>query len=150
MKILVSACLLGTPCRYDGRSVPCKEVLKLKTQHELIPFCPEEAGGLLTPRPAAERRGNRIVTKNGKDVTKEYALGAALAEKLAIKEGCTLAILKEKSPSCGCGKIYDGTFSKTLTDGDGVTAETLKNAGFCVVSETQLKDAAHLLGIDAD
>ncbi len=150
MKILVSACLLGTPCRYDGRSVPCKQVIELETQHELIPFCPEEAGGLSTPRVAAERKGNQVFTKNGKDVTKEYTLGAALAKNLAEKEGCTLAILKAKSPSCGCGKIYDGTFSKTLTDGDGVTTETLKNAGIRVVSETQLKDAARLLCIDAD
>lgn len=140
MKILVSACLLGKACRYDGRSVPCEQVIKLGEKYELIPFCPEEAGGLKTPRNAAERRGDRVVTEEGIDVTKEYVLGAKLACKEAKRQGCTVAILKEKSPSCGMGKIYDGTFLKRLTDGNGVTAELLKKAGIQVLGESQIAD----------
>lgn len=138
MKILVSACLLGKACRYDGRSVPCEQVIRLGEKVEFIPFCPEEAGGLKTPRNAAERKGDRVVTENGTDVTKEYHLGAKLACEEARHHGCTVAILKEKSPSCGLGKIYDGTFSKRLTDGDGVTAECLKKAGIKVLGESQI------------
>jgi len=138
MKILVSACLLGKACRYDGLSVPCEQVIKLGKKHELIPFCPEEAGGLKTPRNAAERQGDRVVTKDGTDVTKEYVLGAKLACEEAKRHGCTVAIFKERSPSCGCGTIYDGTFSKRLTDGDGVTAERLKEAGIKVLGESQV------------
>ena len=140
MKILVSACLLGKTCRYDGRSVPCEQVIKLGEKYELIPFCPEEAGGLKTPRNAAERQGNRVVTEEGIDVTKEYVLGAKLALEEANRYGCTVAILKEKSPSCGLGKIYDGTFSKRLTDGDGVAAKRLKEAGIKVLGESQIAD----------
>lgn len=140
MKILVSACLLGQACRYDGRSVPCEQVIKLGEKYELIPFCPEEAGGLKTPRNAAERKGDRVVTEEGIDVTKEYVLGAKLACEEAKCHGCTVAILKEKSPSCGMGKIYDGTFSKRLTDGDGVTAELLKKAGIQVLGESQIAE----------
>lgn len=140
MKILVSACLLGIACRYDGRSVPCEQVIRLREKFELIPFCPEEAGGLKTPRNAAERQGDRVVTENGTDVTKEYVLGADLALEEAKHHGCTVAILKEKSPSCGSGKIYDGTFSKLLTDGDGVTAQRLKEAGIKVLGESRISD----------
>ena len=139
MQILVSACLLGKACRYDGKSVPCRQVIALGEKHELISFCPEEAGGLKTPRKAAERRGDRVLTEDGTDVTREYCLGADLACKKANSHGCTVAILKERSPSCGCGKIYDGTFSDRLTDGDGVTTEALKRAGIKVLGESQIE-----------
>lgn len=139
MKILVSACLLGTPCRYDGKSVPCDRVINLKERFELIPFCPEVAGGLKTPRTAAERQGDSVVTSSGCDVTKEYKSGAEQALQIAKENGCTVAILKEKSPSCGKGKIYDGTFRKVLADGNGVTAQLLLEHGITVVGESEVE-----------
>ncbi len=137
-KILISACLLGERCRYDGASKPCKIAEKLKERFELILVCPEQAGGLPTPRPPAERRGARVVTKE-KDVTAEYEKGAYAALALAKAHGCKLAVLKEKSPSCGCGKIYDGTFSKTLIEGNGVTAELLLRNGIRVIGESEIE-----------
>ncbi len=137
-KILVSACLLGTPCRYDGKSKPVENVIKLSKRYELIPVCPEVAGGLHTPRVAAERVSCRVVTKDGKDVTAEYQKGAEFALELAKKHGCTVAVLKEKSPSCGKGKIYDGTHSKTLTDGNGTAAELLMQNGVQVFGESEI------------
>lgn len=139
MKILVSACLLGTPCRYDGRAVPNEDVIALGQAFELVPFCPEVTGGLSTPRTPAERRGNVVITKDGRDVTAEYVLGAEKALDLAKRHGCKTAVLKEKSPSCGCGKIYDGTFSGRLINGIGVTAQILKEAGIDVIGESEIK-----------
>ena len=137
-KILVSACLLGTPCRYDGKSKPNEHVIKLKRWFNLIPVCPEVAGGLHTPRVAAERVDDRVVTKDGKDVTTEYQKGANVALELAKKHGCAVAVLKEKSPSCGKGKIYDGTHSKTLTEGNGTAAELLMQNGIRVLGESEV------------
>lgn len=139
MKILVSACLLGTPCRYDGKSIPNEDVSALLKEHELIPICPEQLGGLLTPRTPAERCGDKVCARDGRDVTKEYINGAKEALRTAQKEGCNIAILKERSPSCGNGTIYDGTFSEKLTEGDGVTAELLKQAGIRVIGESEVK-----------
>ena len=133
-------CLLGEPCRYDGKSCPFEDAIKLKEKYELVPVCPEVLGGLSTPRSPAERVGDKVISKDGKDVTKEYILGAERALEIAKENGCTLAILKEKSPSCGCGKIYDGTHTKTLTDGDGVTAELLKKNGIKVIGESKIKE----------
>ena len=135
MRLLVSACLLGCPCRYDGAAKPCPAVLALAERHELVPVCPEQLGGLPTPRPPAERRGDRVVTRSG-DVT-EYRRGAAEAVRLARLLGCDGAVLKEKSPSCGRGAVYDGTFTRTLTAGDGVTAEALLAAGIPVYGESE-------------
>ena len=136
MRLLVSACLLGGPCRYDGAAKPCTAVLALAERHELVPVCPEQLGGLPTPRPPAERRGDRVVTQSG-DVTEQYRRGAAEAVRLAELLGCGGAVLKEKSPSCGRGAIYDGTFTRTLTAGDGVTAEALLAAGIPVYGESE-------------
>ena len=136
MRILVSACLLGCPCRYDGASRPHPEVLALAERHALVPVCPEQLGGLPTPRPPAERRGDRVVTQSG-DVTEQYRRGAAEAVRLARLLRCDGAVLKEKSPSCGRGAIYDGTFTRTLTSGDGVTAEALLAAGIPVYGESE-------------
>ena len=138
MRLLISACLLGCPCRYDGASKPCPAVLALAERHELVPVCPEQLGGLPTPRPPAERQGDRVVTQSG-DVTEQYRRGAAEAVGLARLLKCDGAVLKEKSPSCGCGRVYDGTFSGTLTDGDGVTAELLKENGIKVYGESELE-----------
>ena len=99
-------------------------------------MCPEQLGGLATPRQPAERQGDRVVTKEGTDVTEEYRRGAEETLKLARLFQCRAAILKERSPSCGSGRIYDGSFSSTLTDGDGTAAEALKAAGIPVAGET--------------
>ena len=139
MRLLVSACLLGCPCRYDGAAKPCPAVLALAEHHELVPVCPEQLGGLPTPRPPAERRGDRVVTQSG-DVTEQYRRGAAEAVRLARLLRCDGAVLKEKSPSCGRGAIYDGTFTRTLTSGDGVTAELLRHNGVAVYGESEIWD----------
>ena len=138
MTILVSACLLGCPCRYDGKSKPNDAVLALMEQHTLIPICPEQMGGLATPRVPAERRGDGVFTETGGDVTAQYRRGAEEALRLAKLYGCTHAILKERSPSCGSGQIYDGSFSRTLTSRDGVTAELLLSHGIRVITEEEI------------
>ncbi len=138
MTILVSACLLGCPCRYDGKNKPNAAVLSLRTEHTLIPVCPEQMGGLPTPRPPAERKGDGVFTENGTDVTAQYRRGAEEALRLAALYGCSCAILKERSPSCGSGEIYDGSFSRTLVAGDGVTAELLKRQGIAVHGESEV------------
>lgn len=141
MKILVSACLLGCPCRYDGQSKKHPEVEALRERgHILVPVCPEQLGGLPTPRPPAERqKDGRVVNRKGTDVTAQYQRGAELALKTAREQGCELAILKERSPSCGSGEIYDGTFSKKLVPGDGVTVQLLRQAGIQVLGESQVE-----------
>ena len=139
MRLLISACLLGTCCRYDGASKAHRLAAALAQRYELVPVCPEQLGGLSTPRKPSERRGERVVMNDGRDVTAEYRRGAEEALRLARLYGCTAAALKEKSPSCGCGRVYDGTFSGTLTDGDGVTAELLKENGIKVYGESELE-----------
>ena len=135
--ILVSKCLLGYPCRYDGKSVPCVDVMELKEKYNLIPVCPEELGGLPTPRISAEIMGGRVIRRDGADVTEEYILGAKIALTYAMENGCEMAILKSKSPSCGKGKIYDGTFTGTLTGGDGITARLLMSKGIDILDESE-------------
>lgn len=135
MNILVSACLLGVPCKYSGGDNGCPAVLALGQRHVLVPVCPEVYGGLPTPRPPAERQGDRVVTETGTDVTAQYQKGAQAAVLLAQLTGCEAAVLKKNSPSCGCGQIYDGTFTHTLTQGSGLTAEALQRAGIPVYSE---------------
>lgn len=138
--ILVSRCLLGEPCRYDGVSKPVKEIQELKEQgHTLIPVCPEVDGGLPVPRPPAEIQGDgRVINCEGTDVTAAYQAGACHALAMALRYGCTVAILKEKSPSCGNGVIYDGSFSGTLVSGQGVTARLLTRHGIRVLGEHTL------------
>ena len=140
MKVLISACLLGVACRYDGQSKAYGLVDELCRRHEVIPVCPEQLGGLPTPRTPAERKGERVVTKTGGDVTAQYRRGAEEVLRLARKLGCTVAVLKERSPSCGSGQIYDGSFTGTLTAGDGVTARLLREAGIRVIGESQLAE----------
>ena len=143
MKILVSACLLGVSCRYDGQSKAYPLVDELCRRHEIVPVCPEIMGGLPTPRVPAERQGARVVTKAGGDVTAQYRRGAEEVLRLAQKLGCTVAVLKERSPSCGSGHIYDGTFSGTLTDGWGVAAELLRRHGIRVLGESAIERFLH-------
>ena len=137
-KILVSACLLGIKCRYDGRSVPNERVKALAKKYCLIPVCPEIYGGLPTPRTPSERVGDRVMMLDGTDVTENYQRGASATEALASLQGVKIAVLKAKSPSCGKGKIYDGSFSGRLTDGDGVTAEYLTRVGVEVLTEDEI------------
>ena len=111
---------------------------ELCRRHEVVPVCPEQLGGLPTPRTPAERQGGRVVTKTGGDVTEQYLRGAAEAVRLAQLLGCSVAVLKERSPSCGSGAVYDGTFTGTLTDGFGTAAEALRTAGIRVLGESQL------------
>ena len=144
-KILVSACLLGRSCRYDGRSVPSEQVLRLSEKYELIPVCPEVDGGLPTPRIPSERVGDRVVNREGCDVSAEYKKGALYALELCRLHGIGLAVLKEKSPSCGSGLIYDGSFSGSLTEGNGVTTQLLKDNGIKVVGESRAKNLYHKL-----
>ena len=137
MRILISACLLGCRCRYDGAYRPQPWIAALAERHTLVPVCPEQLGGLSTPRPPAERCGVRVVTREGGDVTAQYRRGAEEALRLCRLLGCDTALLKERSPSCGSGAIYDGTFTGTVTAGDGVTAELLRKNGIPVYGETQ-------------
>ena len=139
-KALISACLLGVDCRYDGKNnkLPEEKLEKLMEEYELIPVCAEVYGGLTTPRVPSERRNGGVYSKMGTDVTEEFTRGAEAVLYLARLYGAELAILKENSPSCGSGTIYDGTFSGTLTEGDGVTAELLKNHGIAVIGEKKI------------
>ena len=137
-KLLVSACLLGAPCRYDGKSKPLAGIERLRETYELVPVCPEQEGGLPTPRTPSERRGEAVVMQDGTDVTAQYRRGAEAALKLCRREGCAVALLKERSPSCGSGSIYDGSFTHTLIPGDGVTAELLRQNGVRIYGESEL------------
>jgi uncharacterized protein YbbK (DUF523 family) len=135
--LLVSACLLGVPCTHDGTHNATRVVIALGEQRRLVPVCPETVGGLPTPRPAAERSrvDGRVRTEEGVDVTDAYERGAAHAVRLAAAVGAHAAVLKARSPSCGCHQIYDGTFTRTRVHGEGMTAEALRGAGVEVVSE---------------
>lgn len=140
LNILVSACLLGHPCRYDGtaRLHPSMEILS-QGRDILIPFCPEVAAGLPVPRLRAECRGDLVLTEALEDVTSLFELGAHKALELAMEYACPIAILKERSPSCGCGMIYDGNFQANLIPGMGVTARRLVQAGIFVLGESNLE-----------
>lgn len=138
--ILVSACLLGEPCRYDGKSKPCVRVIALKGTYNLIPICPEVMGGLPTPRTPSEICGERVLMKDGHDVTENYNRGAETALAIARENACTVAILKEKSPSCGSGLIHNGLFDGGLVPGDGITAQLLKRNGIRVLGESEVTE----------
>lgn len=157
--ILVSACLLGRPVRYDGASRPCSHpaLARWQAQGRLVAFCPEEAGGLPTPRPAAEivagknaatagaavlEGAVRVLTRAGDDVTSQFIAGAEAALALVRARGIRIAILKEGSPSCGSAEIHDGTFAGRRVAGSGVTAALLARAGVQVFSEARLDAAA--------
>ena len=139
MNLLISACLLGYCCRFDGgNNGPMEELIHLKQHHHLIPICPEQLGGLTTPRLPAERLGDRVVNSEGVDITAQYERGAKEALRLARMFGCKYAILKSKSPSCGVGEIYDGTFTHTVVQRSGTTAQLLQENGITVLDETQV------------
>ncbi|MBU0476680.1 DUF523 domain-containing protein [Patescibacteria group bacterium] len=135
---LCSACLLGLKCRYDGKSKPHEKVINLAAKETLIPVCPEQLGGLSTPRKPAEQKNDRVITKDGDDITTNFENGAKQVLELAKLYNIKNAILKQRSPSCGCGQIYDGTFSGTIIDGDGITTKFLKENGIKVITEDDL------------
>ena len=140
--IVVSACMAGKPCRYDGKCKPIPEVVTLVQRGEAKVACPECLGGLPIPRVPSEIVGGdgadvicgraRVLAQDGRDVTQAYVLGAQRTVAFCRKHGATEVWLKAKSPSCGVGRIYDGTFTRTLRPGDGVTAAALKAAGIPV------------------
>lgn len=131
--IIVSACLAGYRCRYDGKISPDSDIVEMVRRGEAIPVCPEMLGGLPCPRVPSERQENGVVkARDGSDVTEAFRIGAEQTLRLARLFGCDRAILKAKSPSCGAGKIYDGTFSNKLTKGFGVAAELLIKNGVTV------------------
>ena len=143
MVIIVSRCLLGDNCRYKGDNCLNEKVAALKKKHTIIPVCPEELGGLPTPRDPGERVGEKVISDKGKDITEEYYRGAKFALEIALKNGADLCVFKAKSPSCGCGVIYDGTFTGNMILGDGVTTELMKKQGIRVITELDL-DAENL------
>lgn len=140
--ILVSACLLGINCKYNGGNNYNEKVIKFLKDKRFIPVCPEQLGGLNTPRKPSEiivKNNVRYVFNNeNKDVTKEFYKGALETLNIAKKFNCSTAILKAKSPSCGCGKIYNGEFSSKLVDGNGITAQLLVNNKIKVISENDI------------
>ena len=140
MRLLISACLLGCCCRYDGASKVHPLAEALAQHYDLVPVCPEQLGGLPTPRPPAERQGDRVMTRDGRDVTEAYCRGGEETLRLCRLLDCQAAVLKERSPSCGLGQVYDGTFTGTLTDGDGLCARLLVGRGLRVIGESQVEE----------
>jgi uncharacterized protein YbbK (DUF523 family) len=137
MKI-VSACLVGINCRYNGTNAYCKEVADLVRNGQAIPICPEQFAGLPTPREPVEIVGERIISMEGTDYTRQYWTGCSEAMRIVNLVDPDEAILKSKSPTCGCGRIYDGTFTRNLKHGDGILTQMLKKRGIKVRSEEDL------------
>lgn len=151
VRVLVSACLLGQPVRYDGQSkgIVSGWLSALGAEGRVLAFCPEVAGGLPTPRPPAERQGERVVTASGLDVTEEFDRGAELALAICQAQGIRFALLKEGSPSCGSGRIYNGRFEGVSVAGEGKTTALLRRHGIVVFSEDQLAELASALSLDS-
>ena len=140
-KILVSNCLLGCDCRYKGDGCACQQIIDLAGEHTLIGVCPEQMGGLSTPRAPSEiQKDGSLLNTDGIDVTEQYMRGANTALYLAKLNKVDFAILKAKSPSCGKGRIYDGTFTGGMIDGNGVTVQLLLDNGFSVYTENELDE----------
>lgn len=137
-KILISACLVGEKCNYKGEGKYHPDVEKLKEKYDLVLFCPEVEGGLKTPRVPSEIKGNSVINKEGKDVTKYFEAGANKALMLCKYLGITKAVLKENSPSCGTHRIHNGYFMDRLIAGQGITARLLKSKGIEVYSENEI------------
>ena len=154
MKYLISACLVGKKCNYKGESNVVKKLRELYLKGDAILVCPEVMGGLKTPREPAEiltfLEKLTIKTVSGKDVTDAFIIGAGKALKVAKENRITTAILKARSPSCGCNRIYDGTFSKKIVDGDGVTASLLKLNGIKVITEEEITQKLKKLSDDEE
>lgn len=142
--LLISACLIGFCCKYSGgaNTLPEAQLAALREKFRLVPVCPETAGGLPVPRDPSERQGDRVVNCRGEDVTAQFEKGAEIALRLAERFGCKKALLKENSPSCGSGRIYDGSFSGVRVPGYGLTAERLKEEGLVLYGESQMDGLA--------
>ncbi len=138
-KILCSACLLGVACRFDGRSKPNEKVIALSNTHQLIPICPEQLGGLPTPRIPSEILNSHAINQLSEDVTHPFIKGAEEVLKIARLFNVKKAILKSRSPSCGKGEIYNGTFTKTLVAGDGITTKLLRANEIEVITEEEIE-----------
>lgn len=136
--IIVSACLAGVECRYNGQAFSVPVVIEMVKKGQAIPVCPEILANLPIPRCSVEQRDGRIFSKEEQDLTTEYEAGAKIALQIAQLVGCKKAILKSKSPTCGCGKIYDGTFSGKLMAGDGIFCTLLKKENIVVCTEHEL------------
>lgn len=147
MKYIVSACLAGEKCRYDGNANTVDAISELVINGDAFPVCPEILGGLPVPRPRCEKMKNDngsllITSEDGTDLTEAFMAGALLALEVAVNNRITAAILKSKSPSCGYGLIYDGTFSGRLTPGNGVTADLFIRSGIKVYTEREFEKKA--------
>jgi uncharacterized protein YbbK (DUF523 family)/RimJ/RimL family protein N-acetyltransferase len=147
--VLVSACLLGVPCRFDGKARPCQALVDFAAAHETVPVCPELLGGLRSPREASELDASKmypcVVSASGENLTEAFTAGAAATVDRAQRAGCTIAVLKAKSPSCGSCQVYDGTFSGALVPGAGVATARLREAGIRVVDECRFEAASPAL-----
>lgn len=141
--LIVSACLANLHCRYDGGSKSCEAILRLVAEGQAIPVCPEQLGGLPTPRLPAERIGDKIIRKDGTDVSAEFMRGAQEALHMARLVKAKAAILKARSPSCGFGKVYDGSFTGRVVNGNGVFAELCQQAGMEVITEEEMTDGKY-------
>lgn len=139
-RLLISACLLGRNCKYSGGNNYHPLTEALRERYELVPVCPECMGGLPIPHDPAERVGDKVISRTGTDVTAPFKKGAELALRRARQTGAKLALLKERSPSCGCGAIYDGTFTGTVVPGSGVAAELLAKNGVTIYGESRIKE----------
>ena len=137
-KLLIRACLLGRNCKYNGGNNYTPLVEALKARYDLVPVCPECFGGLPIPHEPSERVGDKVLSKSGEDVTEPFRRGAEKTLAAAIQQGVTRAVLKERSPSCGCGSIYDGTFTGTVVPGNGVAAELLLSRGVVIYGESRI------------
>lgn len=140
--LAVSACLLGENCKYSGGNNRLDEKLisKLKEKYNLVPVCPEVLGGLAVPRFPSEIRDGKVINSDGEDVTEAFTCGAKRAFETAMSCNCTVALLKERSPSCGYGEIYDGSFSHKIIPGNGVCAELFDRNGISVFGESKIAD----------
>lgn len=145
INILVSACLLGENCKWNGRNNSRENIIKLKEKYNLIPFCAEVLGGLPTPRIPSEIRGNKVFNQVELEVTQFFTRGAQKALEVAISNNCKYAILKDHSPSCGVTKVYDGTFSRNLIEGQGITARLLQRNKIKVFSDENVDELIKLL-----
>lgn len=145
-KIIVSACLLGENCKYNGGNNKCDDIIALAEKFEIIPVCPECFGGLPIPRVPSEIRDGRVYSKTGEDLTEAFLSGAEQTLYIAKEANAPCAVLKENSPSCGFGKIYDGTFSGNKIDGNGITAQLLYDNEIQIFGESQVKRLINLYG----
>ena len=143
-KIIVSACLLGENCKYNGGNNKCDDIIALAEKFEIIPVCPECFGGLPIPRVPSEIKDGKVYSKTGEDLTEAFLSGAEQTLYIAKEANAPCAVLKENSPSCGFGKIYDGTFSGNKIDGNGITAQLLYDNEIQIFGESQVKRLINL------